>query len=105
MQNLSELENGAVGLAAGCIEVTLLQSLNYAKTAVQTNLPLTLNPRVLYRGYASNVANMGGATGWQFATNGAIKKIFTGGQARQLSIFEGVILVWYVFAAVIAILS
>ncbi len=44
-QRLSEGENALLGTVGGCIEVSLLQSLNYWKNALQQGKPLTLNPR------------------------------------------------------------
>lgn len=49
---------------------------------------MTLNPRVLYRGYGANCLNMGGVTCFQFAANGIVKKAVTGGQVRKLTSFE-----------------
>ena len=64
-QSLSDSENALLGLAGGGLEVTCFQSLNYFKNATQQGLPLSMDPRVLYRGYGANVANMGGGTMWQ----------------------------------------
>jgi hypothetical protein len=47
MEQLSEVENTLLGVAAGVIEVSLLQSTNYLKNAAQQGLPLTMNPKVL----------------------------------------------------------
>ena len=77
MQQLSEGENAVLGVACGVIEVTCLQSTNYLKNAAQQGLPMTADPRVLYRGYLANVCNMGGVTGFQFFLNGGIKKMMT----------------------------
>ena len=44
-QRLSPVENALVGVAAGTIEVTLLQPILYWKNAAQQSLPFTLNPR------------------------------------------------------------
>ena len=87
-QRLTDTENALIGLAGGILEVTAFQSLNYFKNASQQGLPLTLNPSVLYRGYASNVANMGGCTMWQYSVAGKIKAAFTGGQMRPLTTGE-----------------
>jgi hypothetical protein len=90
MQNLSEGENATLGVASGLIEVTVMQSTNYLKNAKQQGLPMTADPRVLYRGYLPNCANMGLATGFQFFVNGAIKKALTGGSSRALTPAEQV---------------
>lgn len=49
-------------------------------------LPYTLDPRVLYRGYAANTLNMGLGTGFQFLINGSVKSMLTkGNEHRQLA--------------------
>jgi hypothetical protein len=53
-------------------------------------MPMTANPRILYRGYLPNCGNMGLCTGFQFFVNGAVKKAFTGGVNRPLSPLEQV---------------
>ena len=50
MQKLTPVENTALGVAAGTIEVSLLQPMLYCKNATQQKLPFTIDPRVLYRG-------------------------------------------------------
>merc|ERR1740115_317266 len=65
--------------------------MNYLKNASQQGLPLTLNPRVLYRGYLPNLANMGGCTMWQFAVCGLIKNTITGGTNRELTATESIL--------------
>lgn len=50
VQKLSPTENTMLGIAAGIIEVTILQPMLYCKNATQQKLPFTLNPRILYRG-------------------------------------------------------
>eukprot|EP00750_Incisomonas_marina_P017420 INCI20350.1.p1 GENE.INCI20350.1~~INCI20350.1.p1 ORF type:complete len:298 (-),score=42.14 INCI20350.1:99-920(-) len=79
-EKLSDFENSQVGLLCGVLEVSLLQSLNYFKNARQQGLPLTLDPRVLYRGYTAAVINMGGCTMVQVAVMGRVKKILLGDQ-------------------------
>lgn len=74
-----------LGIAAGIIEVTILQPMLYCKNATQQKLPFTLNPRILYRGLTMSVTNMAILTGLQFPLTGAVTKIFTGGADRRLS--------------------
>ena len=50
MQKLTPAENTALGVAAGTIEVSLLQPMLYCKNATQQKLPFTIDPRILYRG-------------------------------------------------------
>eukprot|EP00457_Paulinella_chromatophora_P010975 gb/GEZN01011094.1/.p1 GENE.gb/GEZN01011094.1/~~gb/GEZN01011094.1/.p1 ORF type:complete len:275 (+),score=22.47 gb/GEZN01011094.1/:21-845(+) len=87
-QNLTEGQNAFMGLVGGAMEVTMMQPLNYCKNAVQQALPLSLDPRVLYRGYAANLTNMASVTCFQFQINGMVKKAFTGGEHRKLSVSE-----------------
>jgi hypothetical protein len=84
-QHLTEVENALLGTVGGVIEVSLLQSLNYWKNALQQGMPLTLDPRKLYRGYGANCLNMGGVTCFQFVANGYVKKLVTGGENRALT--------------------
>jgi hypothetical protein len=49
---------------------------------------MTMDPRILYRGYLPNVANMGGCTLIQFVANGKLKNMVTGGEVRDLSAAE-----------------
>ena len=53
-------------------------------------MPMTADPRILYRGYLPNCGNMGLCTGFQFFVNGAVKNVFTGGVSRPLSPLEQV---------------
>ena len=78
---LTDTQNATMGLLCGGIEVSLLQGTrlapllpppcrliaappgtNYLKNASQQGLPMTMNPRTLYRGYPSNLLNMGSCT-------------------------------------------
>ena len=45
LASLSSAENTMLGVAAGTIEVTLLQPMLYCKNATQQNLPLSVGPR------------------------------------------------------------
>jgi len=86
---LNELENATVGMVVGCIEVICLQPFNYAKNMVQQGLPLSADPRKLYRGVGANVVNMGSCTMIQFAVGGAAKKALQGDDPnRKLAIYE-----------------
>ena len=85
MSKLSDLENCSIGIICGVSDTTLLQSTNYWKNAQQQGLPFTLNPAVLYRGYAANTLNNGLCVMSQFFLNGVIKNALTGGVDRELS--------------------
>jgi len=82
---LTPLQNAGLGVAAGTIEVIILQPMLYCKNAVQQSLPLTINPLVLYRGVSVSVINMSILTGVQFPMAGAIGKLMTGGVERPLN--------------------
>lgn len=70
---LNELQNATVGMTVGCIEVLCLQPLNYCKNMVQQGMPLSADPRKLYRGVGANCVNMGSCTMIQFAVGGSLK--------------------------------
>ena len=63
---MDSLANTMAGASAGVIEIVLLQPMLYCKNATQQNLPLSANPRVLYRGAAVSATNMAVLTGIQF---------------------------------------
>ena len=79
------MENTALGVSAGTIEVVILQPMLYCKNASQQGLPFTLNPSVLYRGLGMSVINMSILTGVQFPLTGAVSNVMTGGADRALS--------------------
>ena len=85
MQALSPGQNALVGSCAGTIEILLLQPMLYCKNASQQGLPLTLDPRVLYRGSLVSVGNMAALTSMQFPLTGMVTSLLTGGTPRQLS--------------------
>mmetsp|Transcript_24214 Transcript_24214/g.36309 ORF Transcript_24214/g.36309 Transcript_24214/m.36309 type:complete len:274 (-) Transcript_24214:224-1045(-) len=87
-QELSEFQNAILGATAGVIEVVALQPMNYWKNAAQQGLPLSIDPRLLYRGLLPNCVNMGTCTMLQFTFGGKIKNAITGGVVRDLSITE-----------------
>jgi len=88
LQKLSGTQNCVLGMAAGCIEVMINQPQLYFKNARQQNIPLTLQPRVLYRGLTISALNMGGLTGVQFWLSGSFQKMFLGNDNRQLTMSE-----------------
>lgn len=51
---------------------------------VPKGLPLSFNPRVLYRGYTANCANVAAGTSFQFAMAGALNKLVLQGERREL---------------------
>jgi hypothetical protein len=86
--NLSDFENSVIGLSLGVLEITLLQPLNYVKNARQQRLPLTLNPSVLYRGFAAATLNMGACTMFQVTVMGRFAKTVLGGEDRKMTTSE-----------------
>jgi len=87
---LTPYQNTKLGMYCGSLEVMLLQPILYLKNATQQRLPLTLNPRYLYRGLSSSIANMGALTAIQFPLTSTVKKVMLGGNAtkRKLTDFE-----------------
>ena len=88
LNRLPPLENTALGVTAGTIEVAMLQPMLYCKNATQQGLPFTLNPAVLYRGIGMSVINMSVLTGLQFPLTGAVATAITGGANRDMSSAE-----------------
>eukprot|EP00633_Aureoumbra_lagunensis_P002789 CAMPEP_0197294322 /NCGR_PEP_ID=MMETSP0890-20130614/32041_1 /TAXON_ID=44058 ORGANISM="Aureoumbra lagunensis, Strain CCMP1510" /NCGR_SAMPLE_ID=MMETSP0890 /ASSEMBLY_ACC=CAM_ASM_000533 /LENGTH=264 /DNA_ID=CAMNT_0042769673 /DNA_START=103 /DNA_END=897 /DNA_ORIENTATION=+ len=85
---MTSSENGMLGILAGAIEVTSLQPILYWKNAAQQHLPFTLDPRKLYRGLLTSVANMAILTGLQFPLTGMCTKLITGGKEREMNSAE-----------------
>jgi hypothetical protein len=73
------MQNAIVGVTVGIVEVVCCQPLNYWKNMKQQGLPLTLDPRKLYRGLGAAAVNMGGCTMIQFAVGGSLKRLVLGG--------------------------
>jgi hypothetical protein len=61
-------------MICGSLEVTIMQSTVYWKNAFQQNLPFTLNPRTLYRGYIPSVTNTAAMIGSQFGLASMFKR-------------------------------
>jgi hypothetical protein len=85
LQRLTSAENTMIGLATGAIDVSTTQWVLYCKNASQQGLPLTMNPRILYRGYTMSLTNMCVLSGLQFPLTAIATGIFTGGKQRKLS--------------------
>ena len=85
LQRMSPGENTIIGLATGLIDVSTTQWILYCKNASQQKLPLTLDPRKLYRGYTMSLTNMCILSGLQFPLTAAVKNVMTGGVERRLS--------------------
>jgi len=85
VQRLTSTENTIVGLATGAIDVSTTQWILYCKNATQQGLPLTMNPRILYRGYTMSLVNMSVLSGLQFPLTALANSAFTGGEVRKLT--------------------
>jgi hypothetical protein len=85
LQRLNETENLAVGLATGVVDVSLTQWMLYCKNASQQGMPLTLNPKILYRGTGMSMVNMSVLSGLQLPLTATCQGLFTGGVPRKLS--------------------
>ena len=56
LQKLGDGQNAMLGVAAGGIEAAATQPLTYAKNCFQQRTPLSLVPRVVYRGTPASMA-------------------------------------------------
>ena len=81
---LTATQSGCLGGIAGTFEVCLLQPLLFCKNATQQKIPLTLDPRVLYRGIGVSIGNMVTMTAVQFPLTGLVSRAITAGQPRSL---------------------
>lgn len=96
---LSGTENTIVGVVASTIVGLTLQPTVYFKNAKQQNLPLTLDPRKMYRGIGPSLANEVGQMGLQFAAAGTMKKIFPATSSGEFAAAAGAGALVALFAA------
>ena len=88
LQLLSGGENVVLGVVTG----VLSKSVNYPflswKTTVQQGLPISLNPRIVYRGLPMACINLGGTNAVQFGSTGFFQKTLAGlgGGADQVQV-------------------
>jgi len=85
LQKLSAQENLALGVLAGCGTKCMNYPLLTSKNYVQQGLPLSMNPRVFYRGLPMAMVNFGGTCGVQFWFTGTFQKLLNGGTGRALT--------------------
>eukprot|EP00039_Didymoeca_costata_P027267 m.18038 g.18038 ORF g.18038 m.18038 type:complete len:166 (+) comp6174_c0_seq2:220-717(+) len=85
MQSLTEGENAVLGGTAAFIEGVILQPTLFYKNMRQQGKPLSLDPRVVYRGVSAGLLNEVGSTGVQFLLTGAIKHAVLGGSLRKMT--------------------
>jgi len=73
---LSLVQNTAIGMISGAIEVGIMQPTVAIKNMLQQNKPLNYSPAVLYRGVGINVMSLAPITGIQFGVNGTLLNAF-----------------------------
>lgn len=76
LRRLDDSQNLFLGVCAGAIEAALTQPLTYVKNMLQQQRPLSLDPRVIYRGTPASCLADGSIIGVQFITCGALQKLF-----------------------------
>lgn len=85
LERLSASQNLGLGILSGictkCMNYPLLTSKNFS----QQGLPLSANPRVLYRGLPMAMVNFGGTCGVQFWLTSVFQKLLSGGTGRALT--------------------
>lgn len=77
---LSFVQSVFSGSLAGVVEVLVNHPLWTIKTRIQKGEPMTLNPRILYRGILPNAASMTPITATQVGLNSLIQQCFFGKQ-------------------------
>ena len=73
--SLTDAENTTVGAVAATVETLVLQPTLYCKNAAAQGMPLTLDPRLLYRGLTASLLNEVGQLSLQFGVTGALKRL------------------------------
>mmetsp|Transcript_21465 Transcript_21465/g.48461 ORF Transcript_21465/g.48461 Transcript_21465/m.48461 type:complete len:276 (-) Transcript_21465:73-900(-) len=75
LQQLSGEQNVALGMATGVISKLINYPLLVWKNSVQQGLPVSFNPKVVYRGLPMACLNLGGTTAVQFGFTGFFQKL------------------------------
>ena len=70
LQLLSGSENVVLGIVTGVLSKSVNYSFLSWKTTVQQGLPISLNPRIVYRGLPMACINLGGTNATQFGSTG-----------------------------------
>ena len=63
MEDLTGTENGLLGVTSALLEGVLLQPTLYWKNMRQQRLPLSIDPRLIYRGMGAALCNEAGQMG------------------------------------------
>lgn len=74
--SLSDGENVMLGITAAFIEAVILQPTLYFKNAQAQRLPLSFNPRIIYRGTAASIFNEMQMMGLQFGTTSLFRRLY-----------------------------
>eukprot|EP00457_Paulinella_chromatophora_P012823 gb/GEZN01013067.1/.p1 GENE.gb/GEZN01013067.1/~~gb/GEZN01013067.1/.p1 ORF type:complete len:291 (-),score=34.03 gb/GEZN01013067.1/:136-1008(-) len=82
---LTPLENLTLGMCSGFICKSINYPLLVFKNTTQQGLPLSFNPRIVYRGLPMACINLGGTTAVQFWFTGFFQKFFTNGDKSKLT--------------------
>ena len=77
MEDLTGTENGLLGVTSALLEGVLLQPTLYWKNMRQQRLPLSIDPRLIYRGMGAALCNEAGQMGMQFVVTGLFKSFFS----------------------------
>ena len=89
LQKLSGGENCVLGMVTG----VMAKSCNYPflswKNTVQQGLPISFNPRIVYRGLPMACLNLGGTNAVQFGTTGFFQKLLATFGISQDSVTVG----------------
>ena len=75
LSSLSGGENCILGITAGILTKLTNYPLLSWKNTVQQGLPISFNPKIVYRGLVMACLNLGGTTGVQFGTTGQFQKM------------------------------
>ena len=93
LERLTASQNLALGMVAGVGTKMLNYPLLSTKNAVQQGLPISFNPKVVYRGLPMACLNLGGTTAVQFWFTGFFQKLLPGneiGAAFLGGVFSGI---------------
>lgn len=82
LANLSPGENVSLGILAGMGSKMTNYPLLVLKNNTQQGLPVSFNPKILYRGLPMAMMNLGGTTGVQFVSTGFFQRMLAGGHSQ-----------------------
>ena len=93
LERLTAMQNLSLGMIAGVGTKMMNYPLLSTKNAVQQGLPVSFNPKVVYRGLPMACLNLGGTTAVQFWFTGFFQKLLPGneiGAAFLGGVFSGI---------------